>query len=63
MNEPAPAPVRYTLGPVDAKNPGAAVAAPGVEGQLRNQNATVFAVAQAAALKRPNIPPGRCKPA
>lgn len=33
------------------KNPGAAVGAPGIEGQLRNQNAIGFALVQAAELK------------
>ena len=32
------------------ENPGAAVAAPGVQGQQPNQNAAAFAVALAAAL-------------
>ena len=38
------------------KNPGAAVAAPGVDCQRRNQNAAALAAAQAAALRRPGIP-------
>lgn len=49
--------------PVPAKNPGAAVAAPGVEGQQPNQNAAAFAVAHAAVLTRSGIPPGSCRPA
>jgi len=48
---------------VKRKNPGAAVAAPGVQGQQPNQNAAAFAVAQAAALtvslhRRREAPPG-----
>jgi len=63
ISKPASAPVRSILGPMDGKNPGAAVAAPGVEGQQPIQNAATFAVAQAAVLTRPGIPPGNCVPA
>jgi len=62
MSRPATAPGRSALGAVDAKNPGAAVVAPGVEGQQPNQNDTAFTAAQAAVLMRPGIPPGSCRP-
>uniref|UniRef100_UPI00406A6257 hypothetical protein n=1 Tax=Diaphorobacter nitroreducens TaxID=164759 RepID=UPI00406A6257 len=52
-----PRPGRSVLGAVKKQNPGAAVAAPGVQGQQPNQNAAVFAVAQAAALEQPSIRP------
>ncbi len=45
----APRPFRPGRG--GRKNPGAAVAAPGVQGQQPNRNAAAFALAQAAALK------------
>ncbi|WP_341929072.1 hypothetical protein [Methyloversatilis discipulorum] len=43
------------------KNPGAAVAAPGLEGQQQNQNVAVSATAQVATLRQPSIQPGKCK--
>ncbi|MCB2038449.1 MAG: hypothetical protein KDF56_16290, partial [Ottowia sp.] len=45
----APRPFRPGRG--ETQNPGAAVAAPGVQGQQPIQNAAAFALAQAAALK------------
>ena len=45
------APRPFRPGRSECKNPGAAVAAPGVEAQQPNQNVAAFAVAQAATLK------------
>lgn len=49
--KPAPGPGRSDLGREGFKNPGAAVAAPGVEVEQPGQNETAHAVAQVVALQ------------
>jgi len=65
---PAPAPGRSDLGQVDTKNPGAAVAAPGIKGEHSECRAD-FVGAQAAMLWKvspqcaiPSIAPQRLAP-